>query len=70
MSKVKFKKGDVLVSRDNMILQYKGKFDHPELGVIAKVRIYRTNREVGIRFEDVKLHPFFNAPPEPPLLVV
>ena len=55
-----FKKGDVLISRDNKVLQYQGKFDHPELGLIAKVRIYRTDRVVGIRFEDVKKHPFFN----------
>jgi hypothetical protein len=54
-----FKRGDVLISRDNKILQYQGKFDHPELGIIAQVRIYRTNRVVGIRFDDVKLHPFF-----------
>ena len=59
-TKQQFKKGDVLISRDNQILQYKGKFDHPELGVIAKVRIYRSDRVVGIRFEDVKLHPFFS----------
>ena len=61
MLKIKqsFKKGDVLISRDNQILQYQRKFDHPELGVIAEVRIYRTDRIVGIRFEDVKLHPFF-----------
>jgi hypothetical protein len=55
-----FKKGDVLISRDNQVLQFKGTFNHPELGKIAKVRIYNTNREVGIRFEDVKLHPFFS----------
>jgi len=60
MIKQKLKKGDVLISRDNQILQYKGKFDHPELGVIAKVRIYRSDRVVGIRFEDVKIHPFFS----------
>lgn len=59
ITKQQFKKGDVLISRDNKILQYQGKVDHPELGVIAKVRIYRTDRVVGIRFEDVKLHPFF-----------
>jgi len=55
-----FKKGDILLSRDNKVLEYKGEFNHPELGVIAEVRIYRTNRVVGIRFEDVKLHPFFS----------
>lgn len=59
-NKNKFKKGDVLISRDNKVLQYVGKFDHPELGIIAMVRPYRTNRKVGIRFEDVKLHPFFS----------
>ena len=58
--KNKFKKGDVLISRDNKVLQYVGEFDHPELGKIAEVRIYRTNRHKGIRFEDVKLHPFFS----------
>lgn len=55
-----FKKGDVLISRENKVLQFKGTFNHPELGKIALVRPYRTNREVGIRFEDVKLHPFFS----------
>jgi hypothetical protein len=61
MTKIKepFNKGDVLISRDNQILQYQGEFNHPELGLIAEVRIYRTDRIVGIRFEDVKLHPFF-----------
>jgi hypothetical protein len=59
-AKPKFKKGDVLISRDNKILQYVGEFEHPELGKIAEVRIYRTNRHKGIRFEDVKLHPFFS----------
>jgi len=60
ITKPKFKKGDVLLSRDNKVLQYVGEFDHPELGKIAEVRIYRTNRHKGIRFEDVKLHPFFS----------
>ena len=55
----KFKKGDVLISRDKKVFQFIESFDHPQLGEIAKVRPYRTNREVGIRFEDVKLHPFF-----------
>lgn len=55
-----FKKGDVLISRENKVLEFKGTFNHPELGKIALVRPYRTNREVGIRFEDVKLHPFFS----------
>ena len=58
-TKPKFKKGDVLLSRDNKVLQYVSEFDHPELGKIAEVRIYRTNRHKGIRFEDVQLHPFF-----------
>lgn len=57
-----FKKGDILLSRDNKVLQYKGEFNHPQLGVIAEVRIYRTNRVVGIRFEDIQLHPFFSEP--------
>jgi hypothetical protein len=55
-----FKKGDVLISRDQKVFQFIESFDHPQLGEIAKVRPYRTNREVGIRFEDVKLHPFFS----------
>ena len=56
----KFKKGDCLISRDNKVFQFVDSFDHPTLGTIAKVRPYTTNREVGIRFEDVKLHPFFS----------
>jgi hypothetical protein len=55
-----YEKNEILLSRDNKVLQYKGKFNHPELGIIAKVRIYRTNREVGIRFADVTRHPFFS----------
>jgi hypothetical protein len=60
MINTKFKKGDVLISKDNKVFQFKGTFNHPELGEIALVRPYRTNREVGIRFEDVKIHPFFS----------
>ena len=55
-----FKKGDVLISRDNKVFQFIEAVEHDTLGTIAKVRPYRTNREVGIRFEDVKLHPFFS----------
>ena len=56
----KFTKGDVLISRDNKVFQFIEAVEHDTLGTIAKVRPYRTNREVGIRFEDVKLHPFFS----------
>lgn len=56
----KFKKGDVLISRDNKVFQFIEAVEHDTLGEIAKVRPYRTNREVGIRFEDVKLHPLFS----------
>ena len=59
-SKTKFKKGDVLISRDNKVFQFIQATKHPQLGTIAMVRPYRTNRKVGIRFSDVKLHPFFN----------
>jgi len=55
-----FKKGDVLISRDQKVFQFIGSFNHPTLGTIAKVRPYRTDRVVGIRFEDVKLHPLFS----------
>ena len=58
-NKTKFKKGDVLISRDNKVFQFVQATKHPELGTIAMVRPYRTNRKVGIRFSDVKLHPFF-----------
>lgn len=57
--KAKFKKGDVLISRDNKVFQFIQATKHDELGTIAMVRPYRTNRKVGIRFEDVKLHPLF-----------
>jgi hypothetical protein len=57
--KNKFKKGDVLISRDNKIFQFIQATEHEELGTIAMVRPYRTDRKVGIRFEDVKLHPLF-----------
>ena len=57
--KQQFKKGDVLISRDRKIFQFIEPIEHPELGKIAMVRPYRTNRKVGIRFSDVKLHPFF-----------
>lgn len=55
----KFKKGDVLISRDNKVFQFIEAVEHDTLGTIAKVRPYKTNREVGIRFEDVKIHPLF-----------
>ena len=58
-NKNKFKKGDVLISRDNKIFQFIQATEHEELGTIAMVRPYRTNRKVGIRFSDVRLHPFF-----------
>lgn len=58
--KTKFKKGDVLISRDKKVFQFIEAVEHDSLGKIAKVRPYRTSREVGIRFEDVKLHPLFS----------
>ena len=56
----KFAKGDILLSRDKKVFQFIEAVKHDTLGTIAKVRPYRTNREVGIRFEDIKLHPFFS----------
>ena len=58
-TKTNFKKGDVLLSRDGKVFQFIQAVEHEDLGTIAMVRPYRTNREVGIRFEDVKLHPLF-----------
>tara|TARA_B100001989_G_scaffold216293_1_gene167061 strand:- start:345 stop:584 length:240 start_codon:yes stop_codon:yes gene_type:complete len=58
-NKTHFKKGDVLLSRDNKVFQFIQAVEHEELGMIAMVRPYRTNRKVGIRFQDVKLHPLF-----------
>lgn len=55
----KFNKGDVLISRDGKIFQFIQATEHQDLGMIAMVRPYRTNRKVGIRFEDVKIHPLF-----------
>jgi hypothetical protein len=55
----KFKKGDVLLSRDNKVFQFIQATKHDTLGTIAMVRPYRTNHKVGIRFQDVKLHPLF-----------
>jgi hypothetical protein len=55
-----FKKGDVLISRDDKVFQFIQAIKHDTLGSIAMVRPYRTNRQVGIRFSDVKLHPLFN----------
>jgi len=57
--KTKFKKGDVLRSRDGKNYEFIEAVDHDSLGKIAKVRVVGTNREYGIRFEDVKLHPLF-----------
>lgn len=57
--KQQFTKGDVLISRDRKIFQFIEPIEHPDLGTIAMVRPYRTNRKVGIRFSDVKLHPLF-----------
>ena len=59
-NQTKFKKGDVLISRDNKVFQFIQATKHDALGTIAMVRPYRTNRKVGIRFDDVKLHPLFN----------
>ena len=56
-NKTKFKKGDVLLSRDGKVFQFIQATKHDTLGTIAMVRPYRTNRKVGIRFEDVVLHP-------------
>ena len=58
-NKTHFQKGDVLLSRDGKVFQFVQATKHDTLGTIAMVRPYRTNRKVGIRFEDVKLHPFF-----------
>ena len=55
----KFKKGDVLISRDKKVFQFIQAIEHEDLGNIAMVRPYRTNRKVGIRFEDVRIHPLF-----------
>jgi hypothetical protein len=55
----KFKKGDVLISRDKKVFQFIQAIEHEDLGTIAMVRPYRTNRKVGIRFEDVRIHPLF-----------
>jgi len=57
--KTKFEKGDILISRDKKIFQFIQATEHEDLGTIAMVRPYRTNHKVGIRFEDVKLHPLF-----------
>jgi len=57
--KDQFKKGDLLISRDGKLFEFIQPTEHEELGTIAMVRPYRTNRKVGIRFSDVRLHPFF-----------
>lgn len=59
IKKTKFKKGDVLISRDNKVFQFIQATKHETLGIIAMVRPYRTDRKVGIRFEDIKIHPLF-----------
>ena len=59
-NKNKFQKGDVLLSRDGKVFQFIQAPKHDTLGTIAMVRPYRTNRKVGIRFEDVKIHPLFS----------
>jgi hypothetical protein len=58
-NKTNFQKGDVLLSKDGKVFQFIQATKHDTLGTIAMVRPYRTNRKVGIRFSDVKLHPFF-----------
>ena len=58
-NRTNFKKGDVLISRDDKVFQFIKATKHDTLGTIAMVRPYRTNRKVGIRFSDVKLHPLF-----------
>ena len=55
----KFNKGDLLLARDGKLFEFIQLTEHDELGTIAMVRPYRTNRKMGIRLEDVRLHPFF-----------
>lgn len=59
-NRTNFKKGDVLISRDDKVFQFIKATKHDTLGTIAMVRPYRTNRKVGIRFSDIKLHPLFS----------
>jgi len=54
-----YQKGDILLANDKKIVEYKGNFNHPKFGAMAKVRIYRTTKEVDMRFSDVTRFPFF-----------
>ena len=55
----RFSTGDLLIARDGNLFEFIQLTEHDELGTIAMVRPYRSNRKVGIRLEDVRLHPFF-----------
>jgi len=54
--KTKYKKGDILRSRDGKNYEFLDTIDHDQLGKIAKVRVVGTNRVYGLRFSDFWLN--------------
>ena len=54
--KNKYKKGDILRSRDGKDYEFLDTIDHDQLGKIAKVRVVGTNRVYGLRFSDFWLN--------------
>ena len=52
----KYKKGDILRSRDGKDYEFLETINHDQLGKIAKVRVVGTNRVYGLRFSDFWLN--------------
>ena len=52
----KYKKGDILRSRDGKNYEFLETINHDQLGKIAKVRVVGTNRVYGLRFSDFWLN--------------
>ena len=54
-----YDQGDILLTNDKKIVEYKGQFNHPKFGAMAKVRIHRTKKEIEMCFSNVTKFPFF-----------
>ena len=60
MQNPKYTKGDIVITRCKQVYQLvDDPVEHPEHGLCANVRKYRTNIVHGIRLSDVRHHPLF-----------
>ena len=53
------KKGSVVVTRSGGIYQVDRTFHDAVMGMVAVCRVYRSQKRVGIRVKDLRLHPLF-----------